>query len=53
MQNNSRASLNATPALGKTSREGAVRIGFLARWMGSQRSWDTNFNLLLIWRFFA
>ncbi len=48
MQNNSKVSSTSTPALGKTSRGGAARGGFLARWMGSQRSWDTNFNLLLM-----
>lgn len=26
----------------------SVRVRFLARWMGSQRSWDTNLNLLLM-----
>ena len=52
MQNNSEisATTNKTDASvqGKTGHTPSARSGFLNRWMGSERSWDTNFNLLLM-----
>ncbi len=32
----------------KKSNFQTTKAGFFTRWMGSQRSWDTNFNLLLM-----
>jgi len=48
MPNDSSASSNTAPASDKTSRPTRSGSGFINRWLGGQRSWDANFNLLLM-----